>query len=349
MVVFNSVRRAARTALVVTVLLILGVSAAPALADPIGDSPTAKLEHLADLSRRSEQTSEALHHAGIELEARIAEQRDADARAVADRDALAAAQAEVARFRPTVDKLAQANYRGARTNRLFAVMISDSPQQLLDQMVLLDVLGEQTDREIEGFRAATAAAADASAASARSADAARVAAEQAQALRDDLQRQEADLEAQIQAVLDAFDALSDQEKAILAGTPFPPGLDAETIMQHLVPGSGGGALRAALTRIGSPYVWGATGPNQFDCSGLVVWAYQQVGKTLPRSSQAQAQGGTPVSRENLQPGDVVVFYNDASHVGIYAGDGNIVHASTFGVPVKVQSMDSFPFHSARRY
>ncbi len=342
-------RRAVRTALVACVLLILGLASAPAVADPIGDSPTAKLEHLADLSRRSEQATEALHHAGIELDARIAEQHDLDARVAADRDALTAAQAEVARFKPTVDKLAQANYRGSRTNRLFAVMVSDSPQQLLDQMVMLDVLGAQTDREIEGFRQATDAATAAAAASQKSAEAARVAAEQAQTLRDDLQRQETELETQIAAVLDAFDNLSDGEKSILAGTPFPPGLDADRIMEHLIPGNGAGALRAALTRIGDPYVWGATGPNQFDCSGLVVWAYQQVGKTVPRSSQAQAQGGTPVSRDNLQPGDVIIFYNDASHVGIYAGDGNIVHASTFGVPVKVQAMDSFPFHSARRY
>ncbi|MGX6512968.1 C40 family peptidase [Rhodococcus sp. SJ-2] len=343
------VRRAVRTALAAWVLLLLALTSAPAVADPIGDSPTAKLEHLADLSRRSEQATEALHHAGVELDARLAEQRDLDARAAADHDALAAAQAEVARFKPTVDKLAQANYRGSRTNRLFAVMVSDSPQQLLDQMVMLDVLGAQTDREIEGFRRATDAAVAAASVSQKSAEAARVAAEQAQTLRDDLQRQETELEVQIAAVLEAFDNLSDEEKSILAGTPFPPGLDADRIMQHLIPGNGAGALRSALTRIGDPYVWGATGPDQFDCSGLVVWAYQQVGKTVPRSSQAQAQGGTPVSRENLQPGDVIIFYNDASHVGIYAGDGNIVHASTFGVPVKVQSMDSFPFHSARRY
>lgn len=342
-------RRAVRTALAACVLLILGLTSAPAVADPIGDSPTAKLEHLADLSRRSEQATEALHQAGIDLDARIAEQHELDARAAADHDALAAAQAEVARFKPTVDKLAQANYRGSRTNRLFAVTVSDSPQQLLDQMVMLDVLGAQTDREIEGFRRATDAAEAAASASQKSAEAARVAAEQAQTLRDDLQRQETELESQIAAVLDAFDNLSDAEKSILAGTPFPPGLDADRIMEHLIPGNGAGAVRAALTRIGDPYVWGATGPDQFDCSGLVVWAYQQVGKTVPRSSQAQAQGGTPVSRDNLQPGDVIIFYNDASHVGIYAGDGNIVHASTFGVPVKVQAMDSFPFHSARRY
>src|SRR5690606_19449965 len=144
------------------------------------------------------------------------------------------------------------------------LMVSDSPQQMLDQMVLLDVLGEQTSRDVEGFRIANAAATEASAATQRAADEARTAAGHAQTLRDDLQRQQSELEDQINGVLKAFDALSDEEKAVLAGTPFPPGLDADKILQHLVPGTGGGALRAAMSRIGSPYVWGATGPNQFD-------------------------------------------------------------------------------------
>jgi cell wall-associated NlpC family hydrolase len=81
----------------------------------------------------------------------------------------------------------------------------------------------------------------------------------------------------------------------------------------------------------------------------MVWAYKQVGKTMPRSSQAQAAGGVPVSRSELQPGDLVLFYPDISHVGMYAGNGNILHASTFGVPVKVAPMDAYPFYGARRY
>ncbi len=343
-------RRTGRPALVVTlILMILGFTVSPVTAQPAAESPTARLEHLADLSRRSEQATEALHAAGMDLEAKAAAQQEAELRAAQADEALGVARADIARFKPTVDKLARANYRGARTNRLFAVMVSDSPQQMLDQMVLLDVLGEQTAREVDGFRTATAAAAEAAAAAQQAADEARTAAEQARTLRDDLQRKQAELEQQIEGVLDAFEALSDEEKAALAGTPFPPGLDAEKILQHLVPGSNGAAVRAALSRIGSPYVWGATGPDQFDCSGLMVWAYKQVGKALPRSSQAQAQGGVSVSRANLQPGDLVIFYDDASHVGMYVGDGNMVHASTFGVPVKVQSIDRFPFHSARRY
>ncbi|HNM86983.1 MAG TPA: NlpC/P60 family protein, partial [Mycobacterium sp.] len=123
-----------------------------------------------------------------------------------------------------------------------------------------------------------------------------------------------------------------------------------------VPSVGGGtgegaiAVQAALTRVGSPYSWGAAGPGAFDCSGLVMWAFQQAGISLPHSSYALAAGGTPVSRDQLQPGDVVNFYSDASHTGIYVGDGMVVHASTYGVPVKVVPLDGAgPFYNARRY
>ncbi|NGP07688.1 C40 family peptidase [Rhodococcus sp. 14C212] len=347
--VVDRTKRSLRALVAIGVLLTVAFAAAPAGADPVGESPTVALERLAELSRKSEQTTEALHNAGIDLDAKVEAQRAADAALARDREALDAAEAELAVFRPTVDKLAVANYRGARTNRLFALMVSDSPQQLLDQMSALDVIAQDTADQVAGFRTASSAAAEAALASQRSVDEARAAAEQAQVVRDDLQRQQSELEARIDEVLAAFADLSAEEKATLAGAPFPPGFDAEKILSGLAPGSGSGALQAGMTRIGSPYSWGATGPSQFDCSGLVVWAYKQIGKNLPRSSQAQAQGGTPVPRDQLQPGDVVTFYDDASHVGLYAGNGNVLHASTYGVPVKVAPMDRMPFHNARRY
>lgn len=318
-------------------------------ADPVTPNPTDALTKLGDLSRQSEQTSEALHNAQIDLEAKQGAQRDADAKLAADQGVLDAANARVAVFQPVVNKLATANYQGARTNRLFAVMVSDSPQQLLDQMSALDVISNDTRNQVAQFQSATADATEAASASKQSADAARSATEQAKAVSDDLQRKQSDLQAQIADVIKAFGDLSGAERDQLVGTPFPPGFDPNTILAHLTPGSGTSALQAAMTRIGDPYVWGATGPDEFDCSGLVVWAYKQIGKTLPRSSQAQAGGGTPVSRDDLQPGDVVLFYNDASHVGLYAGNGNILHASTFGVPVRIESMAKFPFYGARRY
>lgn len=113
--------------------------------------------------------------------------------------------------------------------------------------------------------------------------------------------------------------------------------------------TGESILAAARSKIGSPYVWGAAGPNAFDCSGLTTWAYRQVGKEIPRTSYAQAAQGQQVSRDQLQPGDIVVFYSGASHVGIYAGNGKVVHAVTQGTPLNESPMDNMPFHSAVRF
>lgn len=108
------------------------------------------------------------------------------------------------------------------------------------------------------------------------------------------------------------------------------------------------AADAALSKVGAPYSYGAAGPNAFDCSGLVKWAYEQAGRELPRTSYEQLDAGAPVSMDALQPGDVVSFYG-GSHSGLYVGDGNVVHASTYGQPVKVASIASMPVAGARRY
>jgi cell wall-associated NlpC family hydrolase len=108
------------------------------------------------------------------------------------------------------------------------------------------------------------------------------------------------------------------------------------------------AVANAMSKIGAPYKWGATGPSAFDCSGLVSWAFKNAGISLPRTSRAQSQVGTPVSRANLQPGDLVFFYKPVSHVGIYIGGGKIVHASNKKSPVKVSDMSKMKFNSARR-
>ncbi|MFD7507601.1 NlpC/P60 family protein [Streptomyces sp. NPDC059850] len=103
------------------------------------------------------------------------------------------------------------------------------------------------------------------------------------------------------------------------------------------------ALAAAKTKIGSPYVWGATGPSSFDCSGLTGWAYQQAGVQLPRISQDQANAGTQIGRGELKPGDLVMFYSDLHHIGLYAGNGQVLHAPKPGANVRFESMDNMPF------
>ena len=118
--------------------------------------------------------------------------------------------------------------------------------------------------------------------------------------------------------------------------------------------SGGGSGRAqqavsyALAQVGKGYVMGTTGPSTFDCSGLMYAAYKQVGISLPRTSQAQFSAGTSVSKGDLQPGDLVFYYGGITHVGMYIGNGQIVHAANPRSGVVTASLNSMPYQGARR-
>lgn len=112
---------------------------------------------------------------------------------------------------------------------------------------------------------------------------------------------------------------------------------------------GTAALAAARTVIGTPYAWGGNGLGGFDCSGLTQWAFSQAGVNVPRTTFQQAQSGTPVGRDQLQVGDLVFFYSDFSHVGIYAGNDQILHAPDVGQSVSYMNINYMPFSGARRY
>ena len=109
------------------------------------------------------------------------------------------------------------------------------------------------------------------------------------------------------------------------------------------------AVDTALAQQGKPYVWGGTGPGGYDCSGLTWSAYKAAGVTIPRTSKAQSTAGVAVAKANLQPGDLVFYYSPVSHVGMYVGNGLMVHSSTYGKPVAVVPVDSMPgYNTARR-
>jgi cell wall-associated NlpC family hydrolase len=109
------------------------------------------------------------------------------------------------------------------------------------------------------------------------------------------------------------------------------------------------AVDTALAQQGKPYVWGGTGPAGYDCSGLTSSAYKAAGVTIPRTSKAQSTAGVHVDRAHLRPGDLIFFYDPVGHVGMYIGNGQMVHSSTYGQPVKVVPVDSMPgYNTARR-
>lgn len=107
-------------------------------------------------------------------------------------------------------------------------------------------------------------------------------------------------------------------------------------------------LTWACGELGKPYSWGAAGPNAYDCSGFTMSAFAQVGISLPHSSQAQSAYGTPVSRSELRPGDLVFSFSPISHVGIYIGGGRLIAAPSAGDVVKIQSLEYLPFTAGRR-
>jgi cell wall-associated NlpC family hydrolase len=343
------------------------------LADPANDA----MAKLSELSRHAEQTTEAMHTAQLDLNNKLAAQRAADKKHTDDLAAADAAKSRLATFQTGLDKFAAAMYMGGRTDGLNAIMTAESPQQLIGKLAVQRVMSTAMHAQMANYRASREQATQAEQASAKSAADAKTAAEQAAAVRASLQSKQSQLQLQIGIVKSQYLALSPNQRtelaapgpappaAVMAAAPAPqalppgwgqpggggqpggpgPGLGA-------APGSGEGAIavQAALTQVGEPYAWGGAAPGGFDCSGLVMWAFQQAGIALPHSSQALAQGGQPVSLSDLQPGDVLTFYSDASHAGLYIGDGLMVHSSTYGVPVRVVPMNSGgPIYDARRY
>jgi cell wall-associated NlpC family hydrolase len=111
---------------------------------------------------------------------------------------------------------------------------------------------------------------------------------------------------------------------------------------------GARALAFAKKQVGDRYRYGATGPNAWDCSGLTGGAWKAAGVKIPRTSQAQFRYGKKVAKSSLRAGDLVFFYSGISHVGIYAGNGNIIHASRPGKPVGYIKMKYMPYKGARR-
>jgi len=401
-------------------LIVAGIAMAPtspAFADPqIPANASQAEQQLAALGHQAETVNEQLLGAQVNLDAKRAQQVTAEGQLVTADAAVRDAQGKQEQFRGTVDALTSASYQGARLNRLSALMISNSPQDLLDQMSGLDVLATDTTQRVNRFASASAEAAKAESDAHNATSSAKAASDGAAALQVDLQKKQDELTNQSGAVRAKYNSLTQAERINYAGTTVPAGFvspvpmaavpaatvpaatapaaiapaatapaaiapaaiapanapvagvsaprpaatsagapssqkPATAAMPALAPGSssGAGALQAALSKLGSPYVYGATGPNAFDCSGLTQWAFKQVGISIPRTAEAQAGSGTPVSRDQLQPGDLVFFYSPVSHVGIYAGNGNVVHASTEGQPVKVAPMQYMPFNGARRY
>ncbi|MFJ1702076.1 NlpC/P60 family protein [Kitasatospora sp. NPDC088346] len=154
--------------------------------------------------------------------------------------------------------------------------------------------------------------------------------------------------AEVQRVLGGLKA--DERARVLAGDqPAASRGSARTPYTGPATGRTRDILDFAHAQLGKPYVYGATGPGSYDCSGLTLKAFAAGGVALPRTSQAQFAAGQKIARSQLQPGDLVFYYSDLHHVGIYLGDGRLLHAPRTGKTVEIVGVDVMPYAGAVRY
>ena len=316
-------------------LTVLPGSAAAAPGDPVPQATTAEeaTQLVSDATHELEVVTEQLNEAQVTLAQQQAA-ADAAGQAVAD------AQAQLAALDVQMRQLARSAFTGQNLSRVNALMTSGSADEFLSQVTTLDALAGHADEVLARVTAAAQAADQAKA----DADAATAA---AQATLDDVTARQQELGGRIADYKAQYDALSVVQQQEVVEEHSGPVLEAPEVVVA-ANGDVQTVVDTAMAQLGDPYVWGAGGPNAFDCSGLTQYAYAAAGISLPHSSRAQSTMGTAVARADLQPGDLVFFYSPVSHVGMYIGNGQMVHASTFGQPVIVSSVDMKGYVGARR-
>lgn len=322
----------------------VGLASAPASADP--DSPTPDtaseaLEQYKALTTKAEKINEKFLKAKADLDARRKDLRAARSDLRTAEQSRREADVTEQRFRGRVDELSDASLQGARFNKLSALLTGQSKEDFLERASALDIIATDNNNALKQLAGATRQATTAKDRAAGAKLRARTAADAANKLVADIRKQNDAVQDKISDVKAALAELSPQDQAAL-GAPGDQGV-------YIAPaGAAGVAMDAALAQRGKPYSWGAEGPDSFDCSGLMMYAYEQAGISLPHSSQSQAEMGQEVSQDELAPGDLVFFGSPVHHVGLYVGDGMMVHASTEGVPVKVDSLSSQSDYSGAR-
>jgi cell wall-associated NlpC family hydrolase len=314
----TSARRAWGRAAILACAATLASFALPAgisSADPAG-KPTGLQATIAAANKLSSQIDvlgqeyDALR---IQLTEARAESKIAHQTALRDQRALGAGQAAVA-------QLAAQGYMDLGFSSTLQLLQTSNPQQLLNRASIMLQLSHEQGGTVNLLAEAEAAAKRATATA----------------------NQEALLAVKLSAAMSKKVAQIQAKDNVLNSSAYAQAL---AVFQRTgsypnvaVRGNslGAQAVRWALTKAGDPYVWGGAGPSVFDCSGLVMWAYAQVGISLPHFTGAQWGVGEHVSRSQLQPGDIVFFFADISHEGMYIGGGLMIDAPTQGVPVHVE-------------
>ncbi|MEO3775784.1 NlpC/P60 family protein [Micromonospora sp. B11E3] len=227
-----------------------------------------------------------------------------------------------------VGDLASRYYMSGPSQELSALLVSTKPGTLAEQLTILDRLAAQERKQIEGVMAVRAKY-----------DGEKQKLDTLIADQEKKTKELAAKKTKINTEIKRLQGMMPKTVVVTEGCPTVTGVisDAARI-----------AIRTACAQVGDPYVWGAAGPDAFDCSGLTQYAYKAADIYLPHFTGDQWKKGTLIPRSEAHPGDLVFFFSDLHHVGLYLGNGKMVHAPRIGKPVQVASINYMPIAGFRR-
>jgi len=314
-------------------------------ADPKPTIDEAK-KQVAALQHKAEEAGESANDLRGQITA-------SQARLKALQTAIDKQQRQVDTVKRQIGSLAVAGYQTSGMSTTAQLLLSSNPDQFLSQASTAQAFAGQQNAVLRKFQDAQGKVTDLQG-SAQSELA------QLQAVQTQQNKLISEAKANLDAAEKVLSKLSAAERQRIADENAKeaekarderPSRDSDRMDDDLpVPANGraGRAVQVALAQMGDPYIWGDAGPDSFDCSGLMMYAWGKAGVSLSHSSKAQAGEGRRVSKSQLMPGDLVFYYSPISHVGMYIGNGRIVHASRPGKPVKTDPIDLMPYNTAVR-
>ncbi|MGI5483190.1 NlpC/P60 family protein [Streptomyces lavendofoliae] len=325
-------RSAKATVLSAAAVTAAAFGATPSSADPGTERRTARAE-VDRLYAQAEQATEGFNkadeRAGV-LREQVSQVQDGVARG----------QERINRMRGALGAVAGAQYRSGGMDPALALLLSEEPDTYLDKAAALDRISERQATALTELRRAQRDLAQ------QRAEAGRLLAELERS-RAAVALHKRTVERKLAAARALLNSLPAEERDAF-GRASRSGREGPLPGGEAVSGRAAAAVAAARSALGKPYVWGANGPSGFDCSGLMQWSYAQAGVGLPRTSQAQRDAGRHVPLSEARPGDLVTYRDDASHVGMYVGDGQVVHAPYPGASVRYDPVGMMPVSAVTR-
>ncbi|MFJ4963384.1 putative endopeptidase precursor [Streptomyces sp. ADI96-02] len=305
------------------------MSAQSASADPLPDPNKKGVQ--AQIDRLYEEATQATEKYNGAKEAADELQGEADNL----QDTVARKQGDLNELRRQLGSVATAQYRSGGLDPSVQLLFSADPDAYLDRASGFDRLSARQSETLERFL-------DQQRALQQQRSQAGEKLESLDDTRRELGNKKKEIQGKLAEAQRLLNTLTAKERSKIAAEEERANRSSERVELGDEPSASGrtaSAFDAAKSRVGMPYVWGAAGPGSFDCSGLTSWAFRQAGVSLPRTSQEQANAGTRInSLSALKPGDLIIMRTDLSHVGFYAGNGQILHSPKPGAQVRYESI-----------